>query len=184
MRNRMKSALLFALMSCGAWAQEGHATASANVWLDTFGTSQGAVIYPQYSWTIHVPNMKVSGYGYVESAPGEALFTNNLVVFTAPKVPWFSVHTEVGGALNQSATFVQIGPRFNATDGIPRLRGVFEHLFAAVLPRFEGVRLIISCWLRGVIASGSVRFVYRSRAIDGSFRRGDLTTLNIGFCCI
>lgn len=107
---------------------------------DQFAGGQGAVVYPQYAWNIKAPIANVGGYGYIEVAPHEPFFTNNLVVFTANAATWFSVHTETGGMPNEGLKFFQVGPRINMTSAIPKLKGPMDHLFVAVLPRFEGVR--------------------------------------------
>jgi hypothetical protein len=107
---------------------------------DQFMGIQGPVVYPQYAWNIGLPIASVGGYGYLEAAPHQPFFTNNLVVFTPNAATWFSVHTETGGMPNEGLKFFQIGPRINMTCAIPKVKRPMEHLFVAVLPRFEGVR--------------------------------------------
>jgi hypothetical protein len=128
-----------ALAATGLNAQEPP-RASLHVWSDQFGGVDGATFYPQYGWSVKIPTGTMSGFGFAEVAPYEPFFTNHLVVYTPSAATWFSVHTETGGNPNKGKHFFQIGPRFNLTNAIPALKKPMDHLFVAVLPRYEGVR--------------------------------------------
>jgi hypothetical protein len=121
-------------------AQESTPKASLHVWNDTFASTSGAVVYPQYGWQLKVPTGTFSGYGLGSAVPHQEFFTNHLVIYTPQVAPWFSVHTETGGNPNAGAHFFQIGPRINVTSAIPKLKKPLDHLFITALPRFEGVR--------------------------------------------
>jgi hypothetical protein len=114
--------------------------ASGHLWLDAFGGAGGAVVYPQFAWKVGTKVGTFSGFSFLEAAPHEQLFTNNLVTFSPEAAKWFSVHTELGGAPRAGTSFYQIGPRVNITEAVPELKKPLDHLFVAVLPRFEGVR--------------------------------------------
>jgi hypothetical protein len=126
-------------ITTGVYAQEVART-SLHIWTDQFGSSGGVVIYPQYSWSVKVPTGCIGGYGFVETAPHEELFTNNLAIYTPAHAPWYSVHTETGGNPNAGTSFFQLGPRVNVVNSIPWLKRPMDHLFFAALPRFKGVR--------------------------------------------
>ena len=115
---------------------------SGAVWLDIFGGPSGAVIYPQYAWKAKTFIGTFNGYGFVEVAPHEPFFTNHLVVYTLPVARWFSLQTETGGKPNAAPRvgFFQLGPRVNIHEVFPGLKKLLDHLFAAVLPRFVGIR--------------------------------------------
>lgn len=135
----------FALASFAQTTDNGNAQnvappATFHVWSDFFGGNQGAVVYPQYAWSVNTSAGNFSGFGFVEVAPREPFFTNNLVVYTPPQVAWFSVHTETGGVPFKGLSFFQIGPRINVTEVVPKLKKPMHHLFVAALPRFEGIR--------------------------------------------
>jgi len=87
---------LLLFLATTAAAQNNTPRATGSVWLDVFGGPQGAVIYPQYSWNVNTRAGSIGGYGFLEVAPHELLFTNHLVIYTPPK-RWFSIHTETGG---------------------------------------------------------------------------------------
>jgi hypothetical protein len=122
------------------YAQDDTPKASLHVWSDFFGGNQGAVLYPQYAWGVTTPIGNFSGFGFIEVAPHEPLFTNHLAVYTPPQASWFSIHTETGGLPDKGLSFFQIGPRLNATAMVPKLKKPLHHLFITALPRFEGVR--------------------------------------------
>jgi hypothetical protein len=63
------------------------------------------------------------------------MFTNHLVVYSPPKLSWFSVHTETGGYPTHDLGFFQVGPRINFTEAVPQLKKPLHHLFVTVLPR-------------------------------------------------
>lgn len=127
--------LALAVLSGSAMAQT-----TGSVWLDTFGGPQGAVVYPQYGWSLKTSVGNLSGYGFIEVAPREPLFTNHLVVYTPTKLPQFSVHTETGGMPGKSLGFFQVAPRWNIHETIPGLKKPMHHIFVAVLPRLFGIR--------------------------------------------
>jgi hypothetical protein len=129
-------AFLFALVV----AAGENPKATLHTWTDTFGLSQGVILYPQYAWSVKTSTVAVNGFGFVESAPHERLFTNNLVWFTPTQAKWFSVHTETGGFPAHNLGFYQIGARVNTTEMIPRLKKPLARLFVAALPRFIGIR--------------------------------------------
>lgn len=114
--------------------------ATGSMWLDVFGGPQGAVVYPQYGWSLKAGLGNLNGYGFVEVAPHEPLFTNHLVIYTPTKLPQFSVHTETGGIPRKSLGFFQVAPRLNIHETIPALKRPLHHLFVAALPRFIGIR--------------------------------------------
>lgn len=114
--------------------------ATLHAWGDAFGLSQGAILYPQYAWSVKTSAIAINGYGFVESTPNERMFSNHLVWYTPTKAPWFSVHTETGGFPAHNLGFHQIGPRINTTEAIPQLKKPLARLFVAVLPRFIGIR--------------------------------------------
>ena len=141
---------------------------TGHVWLDTFGGSQGAVVYPQYAWGVTTPAGSFNGFGFLEVAPHEPLFTNHLVVFTPKTMPWFSVHTETGGLPDKGLGFHQIGPRVNIQEAIPNLKGPFDHLFVVALPRFIGVQP------NSLLVSGGTNRFAVTKSMQGSvegFRR-------------
>lgn len=114
--------------------------AFVHVWAEGFVTPRGAILYPQYAWGITTPKGNVNGFGFVESTPGERMFSNHLVWYTPPKTSWFSVHTETGGFPAHNLGFFQVGPRINVTEAIPRLKKPLARLFITALPRFIGIR--------------------------------------------
>jgi hypothetical protein len=134
------------------------------VWLDIFGGPRGAVIYPQYAWKVDTIAGTFTGFGFVEVAPREPFFTNNLLVYTPPKATWLSVHTETGGLPDASPRlgFVQVGPRINAQELVPGLKKPLHYLFAAVLPRFIGIRP------NNLLLSGATNKFHVARGLDGS----------------
>ncbi|MEI6660133.1 MAG: hypothetical protein WCK91_01780 [bacterium] len=127
------------LLACSGLSAQNTPKGEVHAWIDTFGGSQGAVLYPQYGWSLQTGAGKFSGFGFVEVAPHEPLFTNHLVVFTPGKQAVFAVQTETGGLPDKSLGFHQIGPRINLNQVTPKLKG-FDHLFIAALPRFIGIR--------------------------------------------
>ncbi|MES2213662.1 MAG: hypothetical protein V4473_02375 [Patescibacteria group bacterium] len=129
--------LLFSA-SLGLFAQE--ARGQVHAWVDTFGGSQGAVLYPQYGWSLKTSVGSLNGFGFMEVAPHEPLFTNHLVVFTPGKQSVFSVQTETGAVPNLTLGFHQIGPRVNIHALVPKLKKPLHHLFVTALPRFIGIR--------------------------------------------
>ena len=112
--------------------------ASGSIWLDVFGGQRGIVAYPQYSWEMGTPIGNVGGYGFIEVAPHEPLFTNHLVVYTPVKQ--FSVHTETGGLPRAGLSFFQVGPRLNVHETVPVLKKPLRRLLVAVLPHLSGIR--------------------------------------------
>lgn len=135
------SIIAFVTLSGVAMAQTNNPPqATGSVWLDTFGGPQGAVIYPQYGWGLKTSAGNFSGYGFIEVAPHEPLFTNHLLIYTPTKIPQFSIQTETGGIPGKSLGFFQIGPRWNIHETIPILKRPMHYLFIAVLPRFIGIR--------------------------------------------
>ena len=76
-----------AALTASASAQESPRAASLHVWSDEFGGKDGAVIYPQYGWSLKVPGGRATGYGFGEVAPYEKLFTNHLVILTPSVAP-------------------------------------------------------------------------------------------------
>ena len=128
------------VISVTALHAEEPSNVTFHVWTDLFGGSQGAVVYPQYAWDAKTPIGDFGGYGFVEVAPHEPLFTNHLVIYTPNQTPWFSIHTETGGIPNKGLNFFQIGPRLNVTKILPSLKKPMHHLFVTALPRFEGIR--------------------------------------------
>lgn len=131
---------LTAVAATGMDAQESNPKAALHVFADGFCGNEGCVAYPQYAWMAKTPVGTTSGYGFVEAAPHEPFFVNNLVIITPTAAPWFSVHSEIGGKPNLGLSFVQVGPRVNVTKAIPKLGKPMDHLFVTVLPRFEGIR--------------------------------------------
>jgi len=127
-------------MLTAASGQENIAPTTAHVWLDTFGGSQGAVVYPQYGWSVATAAGNFSGFGFVEVAPREQLFTNHLVIYTPSSLKWLSVHTETRGVPRAGLSFFQVGPRVNFTEAIPKLNKPLNRLFFVALPSLAGIR--------------------------------------------
>ncbi len=123
-----------------ASAQTSDHKATGSVWLETFAGPDGAVIYPQYAWTIPTAAGKFGGYGFVQSAPHERVFNNNLVNFTPKAAQWFTAHGEIGDVMFHRKGFVQLGPRANIQKMIPKLDKILPNLFIAYLPAFAGIR--------------------------------------------
>jgi len=113
---------------------------SETVYLDTFGGADGVVFYPQYGWSLRTKAGNLSGYGFIEVAPKEPTFTNHLVIYTSPKAPMVSVHTETGGIPHLKKGFFQVGPRFNATAAAPKALRSMQYLFVTYLPHVSGIR--------------------------------------------
>ena len=139
MKNVVRSFLFLICISVSLFAQESP-KATFHLWADGFATRQGAILYPQYAWSVKTSGGNVNGFGFIESTPNERAFSNHLVWYTPPKVSWFSVHTETGGFPFHNLGFFQVGPRINVTDAIPKLKNPLGRLFVAVLPRFIGIR--------------------------------------------
>lgn len=114
--------------------------ATGNVWLDVFAGPAGAVVYPQYGWAMNTTAGKFAGYGFVEVAPHEKLFSNNLVNFTPAGAKWFTIHGELGGLPAHKRGFAQLGPRFNFVAAAPETKKVLAFAFAVYLPELTGIR--------------------------------------------
>src|SRR3989344_6081284 len=119
---RVRRSLIFAVIivciaATVAVAQNVTPAVSGSVWFDAFAGKNGVVLYPQYGWGVKTRVGDFDGYGFIESAPREPLFTNNLVVFTPAKFRMFSVQTETGGlprgekGAPEAKGFFQVGPR-------------------------------------------------------------------------
>ncbi len=171
------SIIVFVMLSGMAIAQTKNSStqATGSVWLDTFGGRQGLVVYPQYAWGLKTGVGNFSGYGFIEAAPHEPLFTNNLVVYTPTKLPQFSVHTETGGMPEKSLGFFQVAPRWNVHETIPGLKRPLHHIFVVVLPRFIGIRpnnlLLAGATNRFKVAPGVRASVEGYRRFFGGGRR-------------
>jgi hypothetical protein len=107
-----------------------------HAWIDAFGGSQGAVVYPQYVWTIVTPVGAFNGFGLAEVIPHEEFFTNHLMSFTPSSFKGF-LSTRLPRA---GLSFFQLGPRVNFTEAVPKLKKPMNQLYLAALPRFEGIR--------------------------------------------
>jgi hypothetical protein len=138
--NRFVPMILTLAMTFVASAQSGDPKATGSVWLDAFGGPKGAVIYPQYTWSIPTSIGSFGGYGFLESAPHELLFSNNLIGFTPAVTPWFTVHSEVGGLPGKQLGFVQLGPRVNFHKAIPGVHKAMAFAWAAYCPELVGIR--------------------------------------------
>ena len=134
----MRKLTVIVFLATALVAQDGKKV-DGHAWIDTFGTNGGAVLYPQYGWSAKTKIGGFSGYGFVEVAPHEKLFTNHLVIYT-PSIRQFSVHSETGGIPRRSLGFFQIGPRINLHEVFPRLKKPLGYLFVTALPRFIGIR--------------------------------------------
>lgn len=121
-------------------AQTGDQKATGTVWLDLAAGNNGGVIYPQYAWAAPVSGGTFSGYGFLESAPYERLFMNNLVTFTPTDASWFTAHGEIGGLPGHAKGLVQLGPRVNLQKIIPKLNKAASYVFVAYLPALAGIR--------------------------------------------
>src|SRR3989344_1115890 len=149
MKNFRRSLIFAVIIVCAvatvAVAQNA-STVSGSVWFDTFAGKNGVVLYPQYAWGVKTRTGDFDGYGFIESAPREPLFTNNLVVFTPAKFRMFSVQTETGGlprgvkGAPEAKGFFQVGPRLNVHEAVPKLKGTMHYLFVTALPSFRGIR--------------------------------------------
>lgn len=128
-------ASLLAIETAVAQTNNNPPQATGSAWLDLFASPDGVVVYPQYGWSVRTSAGGFSGYGFVESAPHEPFFTNHLVVYTPPKMPWLSVYTEMGGAPAKSSWFFQAGPRVNLHEAFTPLKKPAQNLFVAALPR-------------------------------------------------
>jgi hypothetical protein len=126
------------ILAAALSAQESNA--QMHLWVDSFGTNHGAVLYPQYSWSVKTSAGNLSGFGFVEVAPHEPFFTNHLVVFTPEPMAWFSIHTETGGLPRKDLGFFQISPRFNLHEVFPKVKKPMAFVFVTALPRFIGIR--------------------------------------------
>ncbi len=133
----MKILLLACLLAQSVFGQE---KAAFHTWVDAFGSNQGAILYPQYSWELKTSGGNINGYGFVESTPHERAFSNHLVWYTPPKMAWFSAHTETGGFPWHNLGFFQVGPRFHLTKIVPYLGKPMARMSVVVLPRFIGIR--------------------------------------------
>lgn len=109
------------------------------VWLETYGRSNGATIYPQYNWNAKSSLGAAWGYGFLESTPHERLFANNLIVACPGKLP-ICFHAEIGGAPGIPAAFFQLGGQLDVVRLAPKIGGVVNHAFVAQLPKLAGPR--------------------------------------------
>lgn len=96
-------------------------------------------MYPQYSWKFVSPVI-VTGYGFVERAPGEPLFTNHVNTATVSAFPYVSVRTETGGAPVLGNYFFQVGPQVNLHEVVRPLKKELAYLIVAQLPKLAGGR--------------------------------------------
>ena len=135
-----KSFVLALTIAFAANAQQSDQKATGNAWLDVFAGKNGAVIYPQYTWSAPTPFGNCGGYGFVESAPGELLFNNNLVNCTPSVTPWFTIHAEIGDVTAHQKGFVQLGPQVNLNKVIPGTSKAVTMLWASYLPAMAGIR--------------------------------------------
>ena len=148
----MKTKRLFLLFAVALTANaQSPEKASGNAWLDLFGGPNGTVVYPQYAWKVPTSIGTMSGYGFLEVAPYEKLFQNNLVVFTPKPMAWFSVHAEIGDLPAHWKGFVQVGPRVNLHNAVPKLAKVLPSLWVAYLPELRGIRTT------NLVAAGATR---------------------------
>lgn len=123
-------------------------TISGKVWLDLFASTDGAVVYPQYSFKVNGSWLTVTGYGFWEKAPNEPDFTNHVNTLTHARLPFLSLRTEIGGRVRKfvkkggdvvpPATFFQVGPQANLHKVFP-LKGV-DSLVVSYLPALAGIR--------------------------------------------
>ena len=118
---------------------------SGSVWADLFIGPDGDVVYPQYSFKAKTGIGTLTGYGFLERAPHEPLFTNHVNTFTFPFLPILSVRTEVGGALTDvegsgTGHFFQAGLQANAHQIVPPLTRVMDYLVVTQLPGMTGIR--------------------------------------------
>jgi hypothetical protein len=170
--------MLAVLLLCSSvYAQDAPQKNSVHVWLDAFYGQKGAVIYPQYGWSL-VPKSfgKIEGSGFVERASPEPLLTNHQVVFTpGKKQSLFSVHAEVGALPHKGLGFFQVGPRVNLHEVSPRIKKKTEYLFVAFLPKLAGIRqnnILVSGETKRLKISKGLDFsaeVYRRFAKEGGF---------------
>jgi hypothetical protein len=124
--------------------------AEFHVWVDAFAGTEGLVLYPQYGWKIETGAGKFNGYGFLERAPKEPLFTNHLFIFTPGKQRVLSVRTETGGRVAEfepvpdkivpAAGFFQIGPQLNFHEAVPAMKKSGISLVATWLPQLAGIR--------------------------------------------
>lgn len=122
-----------------ATAQNGNV--DGKIWLDLFEGPAGSVLYPQYAWELKSRAGTLWGYGFLEAAPHEPGFTNNLVVYVPARLPQFSLWTETGGAPHvQDGFLFQVGPALNVQEVIPPLKRVVGGLFVAQLPSLGNAR--------------------------------------------
>lgn len=132
--------LIFTLASTFVASGQVDQKPTGNVWLDTFIGPNGAVIYPQYTWAIPTSVGTFGGYGFIETAPYEEVFQNNLVNFTPSAAKWFTAHGEIGDVTAHDKGFIQLGPRINFQKVVPKLDKVMPNLFVAYLPAMVGIR--------------------------------------------
>ena len=145
--------ILAGTLAFAASAQTTEQKPSGNAWLDAFGGPSGVVIYPQYTWSVPTSFGSCGGYGFVESAPRELLFNNNLINCTPGKAPWFTVHSEVGDVPARTKGFVQLGPQVNLNKVIPGAPKAVTSFWASYLPALSGIRT-----KNLVVAGSSVQF--------------------------
>ena len=160
---KLLTIVLALAIAIAANAQEPPKTAYLHAWSDVFGSYDGAVLYPQYAWGVTTPIGNFNGYGFIEAAPHEPLFTNHLAVFTPKPAAWFSVHTETGGLPDKGLSFFQVGPRINVAEVAPKIRKPLQYLFVAALPRSEGIRP------NNLLVAGATNHFKITDGVEGSF---------------
>ena len=111
---------------------------SGSIWADLFVGPDGDVIYPQYVWNAATKVGIFTGYGFVERAPKEPLFTNHVNTFTLGFLPVFSVRSEIGGALAREKYFFQVGPQVNIHEVLPFAKKAMQYFVVSQLPGLVG----------------------------------------------
>ena len=114
---------------------------SGSVWVDLFLGPDGDVIYPQYAFAVDTRVGNATGYGFLERAPGEPLFTNHVNTFVPSLLASkLAVRTEIGGATAQSVYFFQVGPQVQLHEVVLPLKKVMGYLILSYLPNLAGRR--------------------------------------------
>ncbi len=114
---------------------------TGKVFADLFVGPDGDVIYPQYTFEVKTGAGNITGYGFLERAPGEPLFTNHVNTF-APKgiTSVLRVRTETGGAPGNSFYFFQVGPQVQLHEAVPVLKKAMGYVVLGYLPSLAGPR--------------------------------------------
>ncbi len=140
MRKALPLLMLILAAALAAHAQQGDPQATGNVWLDIGGGRAGALVYPQYKYSLPIEGGVIAGYGFCETAPYEEVFCNNLILVTGTDLPWLTTQMETGGLPAHAKGFFQVGPRVNLQELVPKLKRFTPNLFVAYMPKLAGIR--------------------------------------------